>query len=72
LGLGFESAEKKKCKLVLTNFCYDSGQDDLGLSGRLDGGAEIGIIPCVDFALAVDEWGSGMHLFGQIQVLSLK
>jgi hypothetical protein len=37
----------------------------------LDGGTEIGIIPCVNLTLAVDEWSSGMHLFDQIQVLPL-
>ena len=39
----------------------DAGEDDLGFIGGADGGAEIGIVPGVDFAVAADERGGGVH-----------
>lgn len=39
----------------------DAGEDDLLLARRLDGGAEVGVVPRVDFTVAVDEGGGGVH-----------
>jgi len=38
-----------------TNFRHDTGEDNLFLSCCFDGGAEIGVVPCVDLALTVNK-----------------
>ena len=38
----------------LTDVGRDAGHDDLLLARRLDRGAEVGVVPRVDFALASD------------------
>jgi hypothetical protein len=70
LGLEFEKLEKNKCEL--TNFSHNSRENDLFLPGCLDSGSEIGIVPCIDLALTVDERGSWMHLFGHFQAFKNK
>ena len=40
----------------------DAGEDDLRFIGGADGGAEIGVVPGVDFAVAADEGGGRVHL----------
>ena len=47
---------------VYTNFRHDARDDDLAFPCGLDGGAEIGVVPRVDLALAMDKWGCRMHL----------
>lgn len=47
---------------VRTNFRHDTRKDDLAFPCGLDGGAELGVVPGVDLALAVDKWGCRMHL----------
>ena len=47
---------------VHTNVSHDAGNDDLGAVGGLDGGAEVGIVPGVDLALALDERRVGVHV----------
>jgi hypothetical protein len=37
------------------DFGYDAAEDYLVLACCFDGGAEVGVVPGVDFALAVDE-----------------
>lgn len=39
----------------------DAREDDLGFVRRLDGSAEVGIVPGVDFAVAADERGVRVH-----------
>lgn len=46
----------------LTDFSDDTGYNQLFLAGGLDGGAEFGIVPGVDLALAVDESRVGVHV----------
>lgn len=38
----------------------DAGEHDLGAVGCFDGGAEVGVVPGVDFAVALDEGGGGV------------
>lgn len=49
-------------RITLTNFGNDTGDDELLLAGGLDGGAEVGVVPGVDFTLATDESGIGVHV----------
>lgn len=44
-----------------TNFSYDAANDKLLLSCRADSGTEIGIVPCINLALTVDEGCIGVH-----------
>lgn len=53
--------------LQLTNFGNDTGDDELLLAGGLDGGAEVGVVPGVDFTLATDEGGVGVHVGDLLQ-----
>lgn len=49
------------------NVGHDSGDDQLLLAGCFDGGAEFGVVPGVDFAVAGDDYGMGVlceELFG--------
>lgn len=39
----------------------DSCQDNLRFSGRFDGRLKVGIVPSIDFAIALDEWSVWMH-----------
>lgn len=47
---------------LLTNVGHDSGDDDLRLVGGFDGGAEVGVVPGVDLALALDKGRLGIHV----------
>ncbi len=47
---------------VRTDVGHDAGDDDLGAAGGLDGGAEVGVVPGVDLALALDERRAGVHV----------
>jgi hypothetical protein len=44
------------------DFGYDAAEDYLVLARCFDGGAEIGVVPGVDFALAVDEGCVGVQV----------
>lgn len=47
---------------ALTRLRDNAGEDDLGLAGGLDGGAELLIVPGVDLALALDERRIRVHV----------
>lgn len=47
---------------VTTYVGGDARENDLLLASGLDSGAEVGVVPGVDLALAVDEGGVGVHL----------
>lgn len=40
----------------------DAGEDDLAFIRGDDGGAEVGVVPGVYFAVALDEWGVGIQV----------
>ena len=66
---------KYECRFgqKLTNVGRYACHDDLLLAGGLNGGTEIGIVPGIDFALALDEGRVGVHfqdLFGEGPVRS--
>ena len=46
---------------VRTNVSSDAGQDNLALARRLDGSAEVGVVPGVDLAVAADQRRVGIH-----------
>lgn len=48
--------------LVRTDVRGDAGEDDLAFVRCDDGGSELGVVPCVYFAVALDEWSVGVQV----------
>lgn len=48
--------------LVRTDVRGDAGEDDLAFVRCDDGGSEVGVVPGVDFAVALDEWSVGIQV----------
>lgn len=59
---GKEGEEGEKKEQKLTDVRDDARHDDLRLVGGADGGAELGVVPGVDLALALDERRVGVHV----------
>lgn len=51
--------ELKRC--ALTDVGNDTGQDDLLLASSLDGRAEFGIVPSINFAVALNQGSIWIH-----------
>ena len=54
-------AEERSGEEVRTNVGSDAGQDNLALARRRDSGAEVGVVPCIDLAVAADQRRVGIH-----------
>ena len=62
----------QKCRNRKTYVGSDAGQDDLFLARRLDGGAEVSVVPCIDLTIAFDEWRVGMHINNLLDQLTVR
>ena len=48
--------------MARTGIRGDTGDDDLLLSGLLNGLPKFCVIPRIDLSVALDEWGIGIHV----------
>ena len=48
--------------VLRTDVGGDAGEDDLAFVLRDYGGSEVGVVPCVYFTVALDQWGVGVKV----------